>query len=70
MIQEKIKRVLKDGQGIFRMKPIFVPRRSSKAGRWLRLHNDAARRGVRICNHSTTEPLVLLKHFPVTEDTP
>lgn len=32
--------------------------------------NDAARRGVRICNHSTTEPLVLLKHFPVTEDTP
>ena len=31
---------------------------------------DAAQKGVVIENHSATEPLVLLKHFPSNEDTP
>lgn len=31
---------------------------------------DRASKGVKIENHSSYEPLVILKHFPTTKDTP
>jgi hypothetical protein len=36
----KIRATLEQGQGIFRLKPVFVPRRFAQAGKRLRLHPD------------------------------
>ncbi len=35
-----IKETYERGQGVFRMVPVFVPRRFSQAGQRLRLHPD------------------------------
>ena len=40
MDKKIIHQVFEKGQGIFRLAPVFVPRRFSKAGRRLRLHPD------------------------------
>lgn len=36
----KIRETFEQGQGVFRMKPVFVPRRFNQAGRRLKLHPD------------------------------
>jgi len=38
--RELIEKVFKEGDGIFRLNPVFVPRRFGKAGRRLKLHTD------------------------------
>ena len=41
-MKELIKKTLVENDGIFRLIPIFVPRRFSKPGKRLRLHPDDA----------------------------
>ena len=38
--KEKLGKILKENNGVLRLKPIFVPRRFGAAGRRLRLHPD------------------------------
>lgn len=40
MASEKIRKVFEQGEGIFRLNPVFVPRRFSRPGKRLRLHPD------------------------------
>ncbi len=65
-----IRESFEKGNGVFRLAPVFVPRRFSQAGSFGQLSGDeyfvseaAAREGVRIENQSAWEPMVILKHF-------
>ena len=65
------KKLLEEGKGILRLAPTWVPRSFCRPGKRIKLHPDdyyvfgleTAKEGVVITNTSTTEPIVMLKHF-------